>query len=810
MTTNLWFDIKYAWRLALKTPGHSVLCTLVIALSVGLALWAYVLVRALLLTPLPFQSGDRWLSVQIAANKTADSVPDVDTYTYQEMVKRSRTVDHLGAYSTGHAVLSEGDASTSLNSGTINPRLLAAMSPAALMGRLFDASDARLGAAPTAILSYDTWQNYFAGDPKIIGKQARIDGRPVQIIGVMPRNFDAYFNDFELIFPLQWKELARPADSTDTVTAFIELKDGQTAESLRGELQPAVADVNHNYPQQFDANRHLELIPGHLTGSHTYIPYAALISFIAIAVLLLGCVNISLVFFARFLERSQELALRSALGSSQLRLLRQCLLETVFMAALGLLLGIGIASTGVHWARGIGDTLTEYLANGRDPNPLTIRVDSVLAALVIASLVWLLSTVIPAWRVARQDAAVSLNGGGGKGPLGGDRSRSVSVLVGLQVIISSLVLVICISMSFAVREETSKPNGLDTAQVMASTYPTVFGSRYPDLPSRQAYWERLTAAIKGRLPGAQVTYTTQMPTRAAPVPVSIEGLERSSGEGTSKVPLTAVADNYFDLLGIKLRSGRLFDSTDGPGSQSVVVIDESTAHRYWPRQEAIGKRIQLDPSEHGPWLTVVGVVSGVGHEPFGDDLGVIYRPLRQADAGAFLLLTRLPAPGQDSRHALRAAAFALDQDLPLHNLQMLPDYLRALDVTFSALVPLFGAIAAMTIILAASGLFGLISRSVARRTQEIGLRRALGGTPASVIRLFLRPGIVYLSVGIIGCALGNLVASQLSEQIPNILAHAAPVLVAVILIIATVILTASYLPARRAVALEPADALRYE
>jgi predicted permease len=532
-----------------------------------------------------------------------------------------------------------------------------------------------------------------------------------------------------------------------------------------------------------------------------------MVSFIALAVLLLGCVNISLVFFAKFLERSHELALRTALGSSRSRLLRQCLLETVFIVALGLVLGIGLAHSGVHWARNIGDTLTEYQAHGRDPNPLTIRPDSLAAALVIATLVWLLSTLIPAWRISRQDAAVALSGGGGKGPLGGDRSRSVGTLVGLQVIISSLVLVVCISMSFAIREETNKSKGIDSANVIASTYPTVFGNRYPDLAARRTYWDNLTAGIKARIPGAEVTYTTQTPTRAAAVPVTIENLERSFDQGTLKVPVTAVADSYFNVLGIKLRSGRLFDATDDAASQHVAVVDESTAHRYWPRQEAIGKRIQIDS---GPWLTVVGVVSAVGHEPFGEDRGVIYQPLRQTDAGAFLLLTKLATAGQDSRHALRAAAFALDRDLPLHNLQSLTDYLRALDITFTALVPLFSVIAGMTVLLAASGLFGLISRSVARRTHEIGLRQALGGTARNIIGLFLRPGILYLSVGIIGCVLGNLAVSQLSQQIPNVLAHAAPVLVTVILVIATVVFTASYLPARRAVALEPADALRYE
>lgn len=809
MFNSLWLDLKYSWRLSLKSPGHSLLCAVVVALSVGMALWAYVLVSTMLLKPLPFKGSDRWVGVQIAANRTAQSNPELDAYTYQEIVKRSPAAEHLGTISHRQAVLSEGQASTSLRAITLSPGLLAAMQATPLMGRLFEPADGEPGATPTALVSYDTWQNYLAGDRAIVGKQARIDGRPVQIIGVMPRNFFVLFNDFELLFPLQPRILAKPGDSTVGVEAFAALKDGQTIDALLGEMQPAVAEVNRSYPQLFDSGRHLELVPAHLRESHQYVPFVAMVSFVALAVLLLGCVNISLVFFARFLERSRELALRSALGSSRARLLRQCLLETVFVVALGLLAGIGFVALIMRWARTTTDFMMESLAYGRDTNPLMIRSDAVLAAVVLAVVVWLLSTLIPAWRISKQDAVTTLNGGG-KGTVGADKAGSVGVLVGLQVVISCLVLVICLSTTVAMREETSKSNGIDSARVMVSTYRTVFGDRYPDMAARQVFWDNLTAGIRARMPGAEVAYATQIPTRAAAVPVSIEGRERSSSNGTLKLPLTLVSDDYFGILGVSLRSGRFFDTTDDRNSALVAIVDETIARRYWPGQQAVGKRIQLTPADGGPWVTIVGVVAAVGHEPYGDDLGVVYGPLRQGDAPAFLLLVKQSALSPDSRRAVRAAAFALDQDLPLHNLQMLPDYLEALDIKYEALVPVFWVIAGLTVVLAASGLFGLITRSVARRTQEIGLRSALGGTPGRILGLFLRPSIVYLGVGIVGGGLGALVANQLSQQIPNILGHAVPVISGVYLIIAVVILVAAYLPSRRALALEPADALRYE
>lgn len=805
---NLLFDLKYAVRLALKSPGYFVLCTLIVALSVGLALWAWVLVYTLALKPLEFPGSERWLNIQMAANATASSSPEMDAYTYQEVLKRSRSVDHLGAFSQQQVVLSEGRSSTRLRAAAISPQLLAALRVPSLSGRLFDAIDAERGAAPVAILSYNTWRSYFAGDSAVIGRQARIDGRPVQIIGVMPERFFA-FQDFEILLPLRLDPIGSPAESKLTVSAFVVLKPGQAAAAAAGEIAPAVAEVNRNHPTVFNAARHAELVPANVMFTHGFMPVATMISFVAAAVLLLGCVNVSLVFFARLLERSRELALRVALGSSRWRLLRQCLIESMLVMIPGLLLGVGLTELGVRWTRGISDFLTQYLANGRDGDPLTVRGFDLLVAVALAGTLWLLSTLLPSWRIARQDAVVSLNGSG-KGVAQTGRARSAGIVVGLQVVVSCLVLVVCVNLLSAVNEEASRPTGIRSAGVMLSTYPTAFGPRQADGPARLSYWDQLAAQVRERVPGAEVAFATAVPTRPMAVPAAIENQQRAADQGTLKLPVTAVSDNYFQLLGISLRAGRSFDSSDREGGTATAVVDEVTARRYWPNQEALGRRIQLDPGEGGPWLTVVGVVSAVGHEPYGDNRGVVYRSLRQASPGQFLLIARLPDAAPERRAALQAAAFAIDPDLPLHNLQTLDNFLAALDLTYTALVPAFGVISAITVLLAASGLFGLISRSAARRTQEIGVRRALGSSPARILWLFLRQGAVHLGAGLVGGALGLIVADQISQAIPNVLTHAPLITAGVFLLLASVIFLATYLPTRRAVALEPAEALRYE
>jgi putative ABC transport system permease protein len=807
---NLWFDLKYAWRLLTKSWGYALMCASVVAFSVGLAVWTNALTYSQIFKPLGYPGSERWYSVQIAANATDRARPGVDAYTWQELLKHNRSADVLGAYAIRSVVLSEGEATTSLRAAAVTPRLLAATKVAPHLGRIFEERDGHSGAAPAAVLSFDAWQSYFAGDRNVIGKTARIDAQPVQIVGVLPKDF-LLFRDFEVWLPLQLPQLAGPGDSTATVFPLIALRDDQTIEPIVNEMKGVVAKVNADHPRLFHSARRAALIPAARTYTHGVVPVVTMMTLMGLAVLLLGCVNISMVFLARLLERSRELALRTALGASRARLLRQSLLETALIILPGLVAGYGLAAAGIVYTDSISAFMRQVLANGRSTNLPELRPFDLLVAVFAAVLVWLLSTLIPAWRIARQDAATVL-AGSGKGAAVRGSNKSVGLLVGLQVMISCIVLVACGNVVLAVDHETSKPTGIRSAQVALSVYPTAFDARYAEPARRLRYWEDLSAAVASKVPGAEAAFTTAPPTRPVRVPAAIETREGAQNEGTLTLPLTVVSDNYFRLLGIALRSGRFFDSTDNSASLKVAIVDEKMAARFWPGENVLGKRIQLNSAEgKGAWLTIVGVVSSVPGSPYrlDADLGSIYQPLRQASPSEFHLLVRLPNAG-DSRAALRAAAFAVDRDLPLHNLQALDDYLTATKLGSSAMIPVFIVIALITALLAASGLYGLISRSVAQRTQDVGIRRALGATAWRATSMFRRQGALYLSVAIVALGFGVLAMPGLSRAIPNVLDYVAPVTLGVVLLMTAVISTASYLPTRRAVALEPGDALRYE
>lgn len=784
------------------------MCTCVVALGVGLTLFMYLQVYNYVLKPLAFPGSERWYSVQMATAAAHMARPSIDAYTYQEMLKQNRSADYIGAFASRAVILSEGEASTTLRAAAISPRLLAATQVPPRLGRVFEDTDGQPNAAPVAILSFDAWQNYFAADPAIIGKTTRVDASPVQIIGVMSKDF-FLFQDFELWTPLQMSTLARPNDSTMTLSPIIALGKDQKLNTILNEMKAAVDGVNKNYPEVFHYARHIDLIPAHRMFTHENMPVVMALAFMCTAVLLLGSVDTSMVFLARLLERSRELALRSALGASRRRLLIQCLLETAWVVPLGLALGFGLAVLESRWALGLTNFSVQIRALGKPGYVPALEPIHMLVAAIAAIGVWLLSSLIPAWRITKQDAAVVL-AGSGRGTSLRSSNKSVGVLVGLQVLIACLVLVLCGGIVLGVRKELHKSTGLNTSQVMLSAYPTVFDGRYSEPAQRLRYWDDLAAAVRSRIPGAEAAFTTAVPTRPPKVPAAIETQQGTQNQGQLTLPVTVVSENYFDLLALQLRSGRLFDSTDNKDSLKVAVIDEQLAALYWPNQDVVGKRVQLNPADNGPWLTIVGVVSAVAAQPYGTDVGVIYQPLRQALPSEFQLIVKLPNAATDNRATLRAAAFSVDRDLPLHNLQTLDDYLAALDLGYMSVVPAFIVVAMMTALLAAAGLFGIISRSVALRTQEVGIRRALGATPWQAISIFLRQGAVYLAVGIVGIGLGTMMTPVMSATIPNILDHAVLVTLGVILLMAAVIFTSSHLPSRRAVALEPGDALRYE
>ncbi len=796
---NLWFDLKYAWRLLLKSPGHSLLCIGVVALSVGLSLVAYSVTNYIAFKPLGFPDSERWY---VISDEAATGLA-LDNYTYQTLVKRSRNINHLGAISATRSVLSEGRASVNVSGTAITPALLKATHVAPILGRVFDAADSQTG---TVMLSYATWQTYFAGDPNVIGKQTRINGTPMQIIGVLPQGFKAILAA-DLWFPLETK-VTEPGDAT-AVIPIVDVNKTQSPDSVLNELNAVVSEVNLSYPDQFKADRKLAFYSAHQALNGKNIPLFRTMAVVVAFVALLGCVNISTLFFARMLERGRELAIRTALGCSRGRLIRQSLVESSLVALAGMAFGITLGILGLRGIRPLMERM--YAAYSMTPpGDMSVGYGDMMFAAAAATAMWLFSSLAPAIRVSKQDAAAVL-AGSGKGAGNRGSTKSTALLVGFQVIISCFLLVVSCTLVVTMTRAANTRVGVTTDKVVVSVGGTHFGEQYVKQGDRLRYQDEFAAAIKTKLAGAEVAFTTALP--GWPGPVSAVALE--SAEPTPRdrlrLPLICVSDNYFRTLGISLRAGRLFDSTDNSASLNVAVLDEELAKRYWPGQDPLGKRIQLQPEANGPWLTVIGVVSNVKRILDTNNTSTVYRPLRQESPATVYTVVKLPRTVTETGALLAAVAFAVDRDLPLSNVQTLEWYLDGVAGPATFVGRIFALVALITVFLAAIGLFGMIVRSVLQRTPEIGVRRALGATQGQIITVFLRQGAMYLVVAIvIGGGLGIVAINSVSAVTGSLMSLALPVALGVFASLTIVVFTASYFPARRAVALEPGDALRYE
>jgi putative ABC transport system permease protein len=804
---NLWFDIKYAFRVLAKSWTHAVLCVCVVALSVGLATFVYAIAYGAFLRPLNVPNADRWYVLHAAPNSTeVPSVLSLDAFTYQELVKAARTVKHLGAVSMRNGVLSEDTTSVNLRAFAITPGLLAATQVRPQLGRVFTSDDSE---GTAVILSFDTWQSYFAGDPGIVGKQARINGEPLRVVGVMPRSFSLGMQA-DLWIPME-RTVLQPETLAGPVEPFILLGPNQTRDDALREMKGALDSINRAYPDRFNPGRRLALAPAHRAFTDAGSALPAILAVMAGGIATLGSMNIGMLFFARLRERSRELALRNAVGASRWSILRQCLLESSLVVLAGLGLGITLAVLAAAWTQNKFDYLTEGMqyANTAD---FLVTGRHLVVAIVAAIAIWLLSTLVPAWRVAQQDAAQVL-AGGGKGVNSAGGAKTANILVGLQIMISCMVLVACANTVTQLYSTANKPMGFSTDGIVAPRIPVKLGGAYADLDTRLQYFDTLTANVKSRDAGADVAFATAVPGKETfTVRMAFEAHETLAVRDLPVLRVVAVSENYFDLLGIKLRSGRLFDSSDNASSSPVAVLDENFAQRYWPGQDPLGKRIQLSPVDNGPWVTVIGVVSHVGMaSDAGAFRGKMYRPLRQAAAPEFVPLAKSPRPANATRAALIEAAFTADRDLPLGTVESLTEYFEK--EKSGGIDYVFVGVGIITAFLAATGLLGLITRSVAQRVHEIGVRRAVGATPWQVTQLFLRQGAVHLVIGIVvGGGLGTLatVAIGRTTLFPGILDHVVLVTLCVFAGLAAVTLSASYFPTRRAVSVEPGDALRYE
>ena len=815
-------DIRYALRTLRKSPGFSAVAILALALGIGANTAIFSVVNAILLKPLPYRNAQRLVLVEERIPKVLPtffpfSAPDVVDLTHW-----AQSLDAVTAFETQQKNFSTGTGDPiRLTGARISANVIPTLGIAPLQGRGFTQEEDAPG-HQVVILSYGLWRDRFAADPHVTGRRVLLDSRPYTVVGVMPREFVfpprgvPHSSPEPAVFwvPMAYtqQELADVVDDFD-IGVVGRIRPGVPAGRVRAEMTALAHRIEAKYPDAYKDGFTLEInaTPLGEIVSGPARPLLLLLLGAVAFVLLIACANVANLLLSKAAGRQQEMAIRTALGASRARVLRQVLTESLVLGLTGGLLGVWLASLALN---AFAATLPSSLPHSGD-----ITLD--LRVLAFAGALSLLTSVafgcVPAFSASRGNPAATLHEASRGNTAGAARRRVKNALVVCEIALSMVLLMgaglLVRSYAAAMRVDP----GFRPEHVLS------FGislppSQYPQ-EKVPLFFHELNTRLSA-IPGVRTVGAGNF--------VPLQGttwnrtfLPETHQPSDGKIPLnefTPVCGDLLQALGIPLRRGRYFNSADRKESPPVVIVSENLARRYWPGEDPIGKRLKYGiGTEARPWLTIVGVVAdakslSMESEPMMHS----YEPLDQLAEGfsnvrALSFMVRTAADPAAITDAARQAVASLDPTLPLSHLRTMQDVVK------ESLQPrrfdtlLVGLFAVLAVFLAVLGIYGVIAFAVAQRTQEIGIRMALGARRGDVLLLFLREGA---ALALIGIALGSAAALFLSRYIATLLYGVKPTdaltLAAAGALLAATALAATYLPAVRAIRLDPMLALRHQ
>lgn len=812
-------DLRYAFRSLLRSPGFTAVAALTLALGIGANTAIFSVVNAVLLRPLSYNKPEQLVALRAKfKGGHRDGVP-MSAPEYQDLLREVPALSDVAAIWSISINLTGSDQPARIQAAAVSANYFKLLGVAPVLGRdLTKADDAgRLGYVE--LISWDLWQHRFGGSPDVIGKRVRLDDDPMTIIGVMPRGFRHPIENASSPTEL-WGPIAM--DNPDTAyinnrtwrvfDLFGRLQSGATLDDLGAQLATLSSRLASRYPDVYPkaAGWEIEAVPlaERVVGN---VKPALLVLLGAVGfVLLIGCANVANLLLARSITRDREIAIRTALGGSRLRLVRQLLTESLVLAALGGLLGLLIAMWGTS---ALGQLAAAYLPRAREIG-IDHPVLGFTAFLILVTGVGF--GLIPALQASRPDLQSVMKETGPGGGTGRPRARIRGALVVIEIAVSLMLLVgaglLLRSFQQLIAVDPGfNPEKLLTAQLWLSWPNEPEKGRYFTNAQRRAFYEATFAAVR-RVPGVhEVAAVSRLPFRGQEtVTFTIEGRPTSSTEPSPSAEGRLASPNYFKIMEIPILRGQGLSTLADSASREEVMINRTMAETYWTRSP-LGSRIQLFGPD-GPWVTIVGVVGDVRQvtpdQPARPEfyLSSLRRPGQEMS-----FIVRTEGPPERLTTAIIQAIHEVDPEQPVFGVMPMEKLLAnaTAERRFSLLLLLL--FAALALMLSSVGIYGVMAYTTTQRRHEIGIRMALGARSADVLNLVLGQGMrlvaVGLGVGLIGAwALSRVLVSQLY----GITARDPITYVAVALLLAGVALLATYLPARRATRVDPMLALRSE
>jgi putative ABC transport system permease protein len=800
-------DVRFGARMLVRNPGTSAISVLALALGIGLTTMMFSIIWGAVLRGLPFERQEELVSVMRTNLSENVERMGVSVHDFEDWREQQRSFTDMAGFFTGTLNVSGIDRPERLDGAFITPNAFDLLGVQPLMGRGFTAADNEVGADGVMLLSYDTWRTRFGGDPGVVGTVVRANARPTTIIGVMPQGF-GFPNNEQAWTPLRQNPGAVARNGGTWLSVFGRLRDGVTLDQAGAEMATIAARLESAYPE---TNRGIgATVQPYVRGFLGKEPVALLFTMqgAVFMVLLIACANVANLLIARAAARSREVGIRTAMGASGIRIVRQFLTESFILSIAGAVTGLAIAWVGIR-------LFNNAIAPTDPPFWIDIRLDTgvLLFVLAVTAFSSVIAGAIPAWQAARANVADVLKdesrgassfrlGRISRGLVVVEIALSAGLLVGAGLMIKSVTQVRTVDFAFESELFTARV-GLPEAQ-------------YGDPESQRRFFDELLPRLR-ELPGSEgAGMISALPALGAPTQrFAVEGATYADDRDYPRTRTVLATPGVLSALATGVSDGRDFTDQDRDGNLPVAMVNQAFVRRFFEGRDALGSRIRIGARDsEEDWRTIVGIVPDmyVGGLDNDEVQEAVYTPLAQGSARFMSIVAR--QRGGDPMvlaQPVRDAVLAIDSDLPIYFVQTLR---KSIDdnnwffMVFGSLFMVFGAVA---LFLASVGLYGVMSTSVRQRTREMGVRMALGARGGDVRGLVMRQGLIQLGIGLVlGLALALGVSNLLQMLLFEVNPRDPAIYLAIGAVLSATAAAACLIPAIRATRVDPMHALRYD
>lgn len=805
-------DTRYAFRMLRKNPGFTAVAVLTLALGIGANTAIFSVVYAVLLKPLPFTNPDQLFTAFQANTQQGIAETGCSYPNFEEWRAQNHVFSELAGILAHQLTLTGRGEPSVVNTSVVTPELFALLDVKPLAGRIFSPQDGKQGAAPVALVSEDLWRGRFGADPKITGTSINLDKHPFTVIGIIPAAFRTplFTAKQEVWIPLVQDPLFStfmPQRGTHLLPAIGRLKPGVSVAQAQAEMDAISGRLAREFPAE-NKGWTIRLVPlqKEIVGD-VRIELLVLLGAVGL-VLLIACANIANLLLTRATSRSKEIAVRTALGAGRARIVRQLLTETAVLGLLGGAVGIALAYWGVQ-------TMSSLLpSNLPQMNPIRVDYSVMGFALLLSAIAGVAFGLAPAMFAANADIQNTLREGARSGE-SRNRRRARGFLAVAEISLAMVLLMTAGLLLRSFARLTSVSPGFDVQHIVKADI-SLPQFQYSTPQQWAAFSEELLARIQSD-PGLQdsaVVVPRPIADTSVNLPFDIVGNPPSAAGASRTAHYVSISPDYFRVMGIPLLAGRFFNQHDSSSALRVSIISDAMARQYFPNQDPLGKQITFGfpPGGGQAMREIVGIVGNVRDVTLGQNpAAMMYVPYAQAPFWGANLVVKSTLSTSSVAAAIRQEVWRMDKDLPVTDVAKMPDVIDASVAGPRFRTFLLGLFAAMALVLAATGIFGVISYSVSRRTKEIGIRVALGASRNTILSMILRETLVLTVTGLavgLPCALAA--SRLLGHMLFGVSASDPATLAAVAFILAAVAALAGYIPARRAMRVDPMYALRYE